>query len=491
MALATFLVHVAGNPHYGFFRDELYFIICGRHPAWGYVDQPPIAPLLAAATQVFGPSLLLERAIPALFAAGAVYATCLLVAEFGGAAFAQILASLAVFFAPVLMNFGMKISTDTIGLLLWPLAALYLVRIVKGGDEKWWLGVGAIVGLGLESKYSILYFALALIAAVLCTPDRRVLWSKWFAAGIILAVLISLPNFVWQATHGFPIVELLRNGQNGKNIVVGPAEFVTQQFLITNVFLSIIWLLGLAYLLMTPSIRFLGIAYLILIAAMIASHAKHYYPADIYPILFAAGAVWIEKMTTKRTWVRAFVVAASVVAGLVFAPFAMPILTESEFVPYSNAVFSALHVNKASVATENQKFGALPQDWADMHGWPELAQKVASVYDGLPAADRLQAFAFTQNYGEAAAIQFFAPRVPVLSGHNQYWVWGARGFSGNVVLDVGGDCGASAHLFRSSVHAATFSAPYVMPYEDNLPIMICRGIKVPLATLWPTLKHYE
>jgi len=429
--------------------------------------------------------------VPALFAAGAVYATCLLVAEFGGVAFAQILASLGVFFAPVLMNFGMKSSPDTIGLLLWPLAALYLVRIVKEGDAKWWLGVGAVVGLGLESKYSILYFALALIAGVLCTPYRRVLWSKWFAAGLILTVLISLPNLIWQGAHGFPIVELLRNGQNGKNVIVGPAEFIAQQFLITNVFLSIIWLLGLVYLLKTPAIRFLGIAYLVLVAAMIASHAKHYYPADVYPILFAAGAVWIEQMTTRRTLVRSLILAAGTAAGLVFVPFAMPVLSESTFVSYQNTVFSALHVNKASLATENQKFGALPQDWADMHGWPELAQTVASVYDGLPPADRAQAFAFTQNYGEAAAIQFFAPRVPVLSGHNQYWLWGPRGFSGDVVLDVGGDCGASSHLFRSSVHAATFSAPYVMPYEDNLPIMVCRGIKVPLTTLWSTLKHYE
>src|SRR5579871_2060836 len=204
-ALATLIVHLAANPHYGFFRDELYFIICGFHPAFGYVDQPPVAPLLAAGSQLFGHSLFLLRAVPAIFAAGGVYVTCQLVIELGGGAFAQILAALAVLFANVLMSFGMKVGPDMVGLWLWPLAALYVLRITTGGDPRLWVGAGAAIGVSLESKYSAVFFAAALIAGLGLTPQRRVLAAGWFAAGVAVAIAIALPNFIWQAAHGFPM----------------------------------------------------------------------------------------------------------------------------------------------------------------------------------------------------------------------------------------------------------------------------------------------
>ena len=169
-ALATLIIHLIGNPHYGFFRDELYFIICGFHPAWGYVDQPPVVPLLAASTQFFGHSLFAVRALCACFAAASVYTTCLLVIELGGGAFAEGFAALVAALTPVLMDFGMKLSTDTVGLWLWPLAALYVLRIVKGADPRWWLAVGAIFGIAIESKYSVILFAVAIVVALLLLP---------------------------------------------------------------------------------------------------------------------------------------------------------------------------------------------------------------------------------------------------------------------------------------------------------------------------------
>jgi len=156
-SIATFGLHLVGNPHYGFFRDELYFIVCGQHPQWGYVDQPPVAPLLAAGTQIFGHSLVLLRAVPGFFAAAGVYVACLLAAELGGGAFAEILAALVVFFAPVLMNFGMKISPDMVGLWLWPLATLYTLRLAKGANPRGWLAVGVAVGICLQTHLPFCY----------------------------------------------------------------------------------------------------------------------------------------------------------------------------------------------------------------------------------------------------------------------------------------------------------------------------------------------
>lgn len=492
-ALAMFVIHLAGNAHYGFFRDELYFIICGFHPAFGYVDQPPITPLLAAASQLFGHSLFLLRAIPALFAAAGIYVTCLLAVELGGGVFAQIVAALAYCFAGVLMSFGAKVGPDMVGLWLWPLTALYVLRIAKGGDPRLWLRAGAAIGVSLESKYSVIFFIVALLAGSALTPQRRILTSRWFLAGAFVAIAIALPNFIWQVVHGFPMLELLRNGQNGKNAVAGPGLYLFQQLLLTNLFLSPIWIIGLASLLLDRTARFLGYTYILLVALMIVAHGKHYYPADVYPIVIAAGGVPIERWTRRLLPVRILLVAAMIAAGLFFLPFSLPILSEQTMVDYSAYVARALHISKGSMATERHQSADLPTDWADMHGWPELTATVARVYDALPAAERSQAAIVTSNYGEAAAIDFFGESYglpPAISGHNNYWVWGTHGYSGNVVIDVHGDCGASDHLFRSARLAARSDPPWVISYEHDIPIMVCTGINVPLEKLWPKLRDY-
>jgi 4-amino-4-deoxy-L-arabinose transferase-like glycosyltransferase len=493
-ALVTLVVHLVGNPHYGFFRDELYFIICGFHPALGYVDQPPLVPLLAAASQIFGHSLFLLRALPALFAAAGAYVTCVLAVELGGGTFAQIVAALAFVFAGVLMSFGMKAGPDMAGLWLWPLAALYVLRIAKGGDPRLWLAAGAAVGIGLESKYSAGFFAAALVGGLLLTPQRRILWSWWFVAGALLAAAIALPNFLWQAHYGFPMLELLRNGQHGKNVVASPLLFLFQQLLLTNLFLSPIWIVGLFALLLrnTPA-RFLGLTYVILIALMIMLHGKHYYPGDVYPIVIAAGGVEIASWTRGRILPQALLAAAMVAAGLFFLPFSLPVLAERPMVDYAAFVGRALHVSKSTMATERHQSAALPTDWADMHGWPELVATVARVYEALPAGQRAQAAIVASNYGEAAAIDFFGSPYglpPALSGHNNYWLWGTRGYSGNVVIDVNGDCGASRHLYRSAELAARFNSPWVISYESNIPIMVCTGPAKSLSAIWPQLKDY-
>lgn len=490
--IAAFVFHLAANPHYGFFRDELYFIICGMHPQWGYVDQPPVAPLLAAASQLFGHSLFALRAVAALFAGASAYVICLLVLEFGGGTFAMVLAALAGTLCPVLAAFAMKVGPDMVGLWLWPLAALYVVRIIKGGSERLWLGVGAAIGMSLESKYSVLFFAAAMLAGLLLTPQRRILWSKWFVFGAALAVLIAAPNFLWQAANGFPMWELLRNGQLGKNVVLSPPAYVMAQFLITNPVLSLLWIAGLVWTLRSRELRFLGYGYLLLIALMIASHAKHYYPGDVYPIFFAAGAVYVEELTREIRALRYAAIAVAALAGIALLPYVEPILPEQVFLSFNKTV--GPKIGEGLTVTEHEKQTWMTQDWADMHGWPQLADTVTRVYAALPPADRSKAVIAASNYGEASAIEFFGAGrglPPVISGHNQYYLWGTHGYSGDVLIDVHGDCGASLHLFRSARRAATFSAPYIMPYEDGIPIMVCRGIREPLSRIWPAVKDYN
>ncbi|HEY8298543.1 MAG TPA: glycosyltransferase family 39 protein [Candidatus Baltobacteraceae bacterium] len=489
--VAAFLVHLVANPHYGFFRDELYFIICGLHPQLGYVDQPPVVPLLAAMTQLFGHSLILLRAVPALFAGACVYVTCLLVAEFGAASFAQILAALVVFFTGVLMSFGTKLSPDTVGLVTWPLLALIVVRLSNGADPRLWLAAGLVAGISIESKYSVVFFIAALALGLLLTPQRRLLFSRWAAGGALLAALIALPNFLWQWSYGFPMLALLEAGQNGKNVNVSPLLYLAQEAIITGVVLAVVWIAGLVWLLRTANFRFLGYAYLLLIAEMMIFHGKHYYPADVYPILIAAGAVVCERWTRASRIARYAAVAVVLIVGIALAPMALPVLPEATFVRYSASLSGALHISQTATQTERGRDeGALPGDWADMHGWPELAQTVKRVYEALPPSDRAQAVVLGDNYGGASAVEFFAPGIPVISVHNQYWLWGTRRYSGNVLVQMGGTCFASDHLYTSRTVVTTFHSRWAITSEQHLPIAVCRGIRKPLADVWKTSRAY-
>ncbi len=487
LASFTLLLHALGNPHYGFFRDELYFIICGRHPAWGYVDQPPLTPLLAAASQMFGHSLFLLRLVAALCAAATVYVTCLFVAEIGGGAFAAVLASICVTFAPVLCAFGMKVGPDMLEMPLWPLAALFVLRVVKGGDDRWWLAAGVAIGIAFESKYSVAYFAVALLLGLLFTRQRAAMATKWFWLGLLTAAVIAAPNVLWQSHYGFPMLELLRNGQMGKNVILSPSQYLGAQLLLLNPLLALPAVAGLILLLREPALRWLGYGYAILLVAMIASHGKDYYPAAVYSYIFAAGGCAIERWTSGRRALRPVVAAFAVLAGMLSLPRVLPILPVPSYIAYQK------FIHLAPSSQEHHRMRQLPQDYADMMGWTQMADVVASVYRSLPNMDRRRAAIFADNYGEASAIEFFgAPYAlpPVLSGHNQYFLWGPQGFDGSVLVKVGGDAAQLRTVFGSVQMVAFVHNPMGMAYEDQLPVFVCRHPRAPLSAFWPKVKNY-
>jgi hypothetical protein len=491
-ALLTLALHLVGNAHYGFFRDELYFIICGFSPQWGYVDQPPVVPLLAALTQLGGHSLFLLRAVPALCAAAGAFTTVLLVVEFGGGAFAQTLATVAYLGAPVLIAFGAKAGPDEMGLALWPLIALWLVRLVRGADPRWWLAVGTAGGIACESKYSVLFFFAALFVGLVLTPERRILRSRWALAGIALGALVVLPNFVWQARNGFPMWELLEAGQHGKNVIIGPLLYLVLEAAITNLFLAPLWIIGVVWLLRTPAFRFLGYTYLVLILEMIVLHGKHYYPADVYPIVIAAGAIPIAAWTARVPVLRVAIVAYAVVFALIELPVELPVLSETTFVAYQDAVLWRLTpLPRESLRTEHGDVPAIGSDYADMHGWPEFAAAVRRAYDSLPPAERAQTVIFAVDYGQASALRFFEPTLPVISGHNQYWLWGYGAASGQDVLELGGSCWKDDRYYTRAQPVAHYTTTLpVMPYENDLTFLHCHGLRVPIRTLWNDSKNY-
>lgn len=491
LAIACFVVHACANGNYGFFRDELYFIVCGDHPDWGYADQPALVPLLASwAHALSGDSVWLFRLLPALVMSATVAATAEFTRVLGGGRFAQTLAGIATLFAPIFLLEGTLFFTDMFQPLTWLALGWVLVKIEQSGDERWWLAFGAIAGFSLNTKYLIAFYLAALALALLFTPRRASLLRPWVWAGAALAAVLMLPNVLWQNAHGWPFLELGKAGANGKNLEMSPPAFFVQQLLQIGPLAALVWLAGLWASLVKPRFavaRAFPIAWLLLFAVFDANHGKPYYLAPIYPTLLALGADRIERWVAN-TAARAAALAVLVAQSIVIAPLTLPILPVETFLRYQSAIGFTPSVG------EKLKLAALPQYYADMFGWPQMAQKVAAVYWALPPADRARAVFYGENYGEAAAIDVFGRRLglpPAISGHNQYFLWGPQGHDGSVMIIIGGSTKHYDEVFASHTVAGHIDAAYAMPYETDKPIYVLRGLKTPLDRFWPSVKHYE
>jgi len=492
LGLATLAIHLVFNAGYGIFRDELYFIVCGDRPAWGYVDQPPLIPLLASWSHtLFGNFLVGFRLIPAL----ALSVTVALSAEFaravGGGRFAQWLAGLCVLFSPQFLAIGLLFTTDTFQPLTWLACGWFLVRLAKSGDERWWIPFGVVVGLSLLSKYAIAFYVVALGIGLLATPVRRSLLRPWLYVGAIIGAIVVLPNVLWQHAHGWPFLELGKAAVNGKNVALSPVAFFAQQLLVMGPLSAPVWIAGLWASSRRPKLavyRAFSIAYAVLFIFFVINHGKAYYMTPIYPTLLGIGAVVVESWLQSVRWRRAALISVAV-AGAVAAPMAIPVFSERAFIAYSTMLGLAPSVT----AAEHQKLGLLPQHFADQHGWPEMAAQVAAVYNRLPPADRAKAVFLGVDYGEAAAIDVFGRPLGLptaISGHNNYYLWGPQGHDGSVLIVLGPYWGELLSVYRQVEVAGEIDNPYAMPYETG-PIYVLRDPKVPFSFIWPRLKHYE
>ncbi len=493
LALTNFIIHLAFSLRYGFFRDELYYLACGQHLAWGYVDHPPLVGLLAKfSVAVFGSSLTAIRILPALASACTVFLTGCLAREFGGKRFAQILAAAAIFLAPAVLAFGSFFSMNAFEPLFWTLCALLLVALLKGRDPRFWLAFGAVVGVGALNKYTMAQFALALVLGLLLTPSRGVLRNKYVWLGGALALLIVSPNLIWQAHHHWAQFEIIRNARVFKNEPIGPLQFLLEQVLFLDPIAAPVWFAGLAWFFLAEEgkkYRALGWAFLAVLISDIALHGKSYYPLPAYPILMAAGGAALESFFAHRRRILAFAYVSLLIAsGLFTLPFGVPTLPVENFIAYMNFVPLA-----RPVRTERDATAELPQLYADMFGWPEMTATVARIYHNLPPAEQARCAILAGNYGEAGAIDRFglAYGLPkAISPHNNYFLWGPREYSGEVVILFGDRAEIIKQYFVEVQQVAVISNPYAMPGERNLPVYLCRKPVMPLAQLWPRLRYF-
>ena len=496
LVLLKLAIHLPLAGRYGYFRDELYFLDLGRHLDWGYVDCAPLIGLIAKVALWLGASLPVLRTIAALAGAGTVVLTVLIARELGGGRLAQALAGLAVIATPVLLATSSLLSMNAFEPLFWLGCAWVIARILRTGDSRLWLAFGVLAGVGLENKHSTLFFGAAVAAAVVLTPLRRELAKRWIWRGLALAALLFLPNLLWQAAHGFPTLEDLENvRRSGKNVVLPPLPFVRQQVMMISPLLAPLWIGGLVSLLVgrLRAFRALGVTYVALLTLFIAMHAKDYYVAPIYPVLMSAGAValerWLDRLswTRNRAWPRLLAAAWLVVCGAVVVPLVTPLLSPERLLAYRR--WLGVEVQRTEVAHE----GPLPQIFGDQFGWPELVAEVARIYRALPEAERADVCIFANNYGEAGALNLIGPVLglpTVISGHQTHFLWGPKGCTGEVLIVTQDDRESLERLFASVEEAGRHFHPWGMA-EENQPIWVGRGLKVPLDRLWPAVKHWN
>ena len=492
IAIADFVFHMLIANNYGYFRDELYYVVAGQRLAFGYVDFPPVIALLAALMGfIAGDSLVSIHIIPALAGAAIVFVSAMIAKELGGGKRAQILTAVAALFSA---SFAVSsiFSMDVLDMLWWTVLAYLLVRIIKSEnrDPKLWILFGLVAGIGLLTKLTIAFFLLALLIAFVLSSKRTYLKSPWLWLGVLIAFVILSPYVIWNYLNGWPTVDFFihHGGLNGG----GPVSFLVYQVLIAGILGFPLALIGLYFYFRSNLGRpfvVLGITFVILLIVFTLTNGKPYFFMGAYPFAFAGGAILIERAMGKKRLIWPAYLTGIFLIGIFLAPLYAPVLPPQTYVKYYGG-FSGV----ANGAAAQASVGAFPQYLGDRFGWNTMTATVAKVYDSLNASERAEACIFTSNYGEASALIILGKNYslpPVISGHNNYYIWGPGKCSGDVLIIVSPSLGNVRNYFNTVYIAANITCTYCMPDENNIPVVVAIGPTISLQSAWPSLKHFD
>jgi hypothetical protein len=486
LALADFVVHMIFAGNYGYFRDELYYIVSGtQHLSLGYVDFPPFIAYVAALLNLISKdSLISIHVVPALNEALLVFVTGMIARELGGGRKAQILAAISTLLSLDLLAFGSIFTPDSFDSLWWSLLAYLVIRIIKRKEPKLWILAGLVVGIGLLTKLTIFFFVAALFISFLAIPSStEYLRSKWIAVGGLLSVAFIIPMIYWNYVNGWPMIQFyldFRGDVSGG----GPLSFFITQLLGISILNVPIFAIGLYFYLTSKEgseLRALGLTYLLLYAFMTVLNMKTYYLMPIYPMLFAGGSILIERGSFARKGIiRRFgsipFIACLIVVAMLLAPLAIPILSPPTLIKY--------------YGESNYQASPLP----DRFGWSGMVTNLSKVYDTLPASEKSQACILTSNYGEASAVNFFGKSLGLpeaISGHNNYYIWGPDSCSGHVLLTVGFTFTAAQQSETNTTLLTTLTCQYCISYETSLPVYLLVNQTFSIASVWSQLRQYD
>jgi 4-amino-4-deoxy-L-arabinose transferase-like glycosyltransferase len=486
LALVRVLLHTLTNGLYGFHRDELATLDDARHLAWGYVAYPPLAPAVArVALELFGPSLPGLRLFAVLAQGAAMVLSGLMARELGGGPWAQGVAALAVAIAPISLIQGALFQYVGFDYLWWVVVAYCTLRLLRSENPRWWLGIGTAIGIGLLTKYTMAFCVAGLVAGVLLTSARRHLASRWLWGGAALALLIVVPNLLWQAQHGFVSLEFL-TAIHARDVAIGRTQgyLVEQLFVSASPFTIPLWIAGLGFYLLSWAgrpYRLVGWMYVVPFALLLVAQGRSYYLAPAYPMLIAAGAVaverWLASLRPLRAGlVRGVVAAALTVGGVLGLAFFLPVA------PVNSDLWnitSKLHDN-----------------FVEQIGWPELVDTTAAIYAATPAEERQRTAILTGNYGEAGAVNLYGPAAGLpaaISGVNSYWGRGYGDPPPSTLIVLGFRRDAVDRLFETCDLAGRVTNHYGVRNEesqDHPDIFVCRGPRQPWPDLWVELRRF-
>jgi hypothetical protein len=476
--LAAVLIAVSGR--YGYHRDELYFLACGRHLAWGYPDQPPLVPLIARLMSELAPASLVVLRLPAALASAVlVVLTGLLARELGGGRGAQLLAAASISVGALVMGAGHLLSTTTFDLPVWALLCWLIVRILRTGHDRLWLAAGLVTGVGLADSDLVAFLAAAVVAGLAISGPRRPFTSAWFYAGAVLALAMWVPYLVWQASHGWPQLAVARSIAAGSSGTSAPRWLLLpEQLVLISPYLAPVWITGLVRLFRDRSLRWcraLGVAYLVLAGLFLVTGGKPYYLGGMFPLLLAAGAgpavAWAGR---GRTRLRTGLISAAVALSLTAVPLILPVLPVTDL--------------------RSTPIVQLNYDAGETVGWPAYVREIAAVYGSLPVARRSSTVVLASNYGEAGAVAHYGPAAglpPAYSGQNAYWYWGPPPAAATAAVAVGFDratlagvCGRLRLAARLNNHLG------VADQEQGAPVWVCSQLRAAWAAIWPRLRDF-
>ena len=482
IALITVIAHWITGNRYGFHRDELATLEDARHLDWGFVAYPPVTPFFGRLSLIlFGTSLAGFRFFAAIAEAIAVILTGLMAREMGGGRRAQLIAAAAA--VPFCLAGGALMQYVSFDYLCWVLAAYFIVKLLKTGNPHWWLAIGASVGFGLQTKYTMGFFAIAMALAVLFTDARRYFKSKWLWYGVALSILIFLPNLIWQGRNHFVSLDFLRY-IHARDVRIGRTDhFLPQQLQLTVAGL-LIALAGLYFTLFTQDgkrFRMLAWMYVIPLAIFVIAKGRAYYLAPAYPMLYAAGSVWIEQHLSRlRNNAR------STIRALVWAVLVLDI-----------AIVGAIVLPVAPADSRWAKFAmTINEDFREEIGWPELVETIAKIRDSLPYEDRARLGIMAGNYGEAGAVNLYGPQygLPrVISGANSFWQRGYGNPSPKTLIIVGADLDDLQGEFASCRLAAHIWNRFGVRNEETSAhpnIFLCRALLKPWPEFWKDFRYF-
>ncbi|HEY4284993.1 MAG TPA: glycosyltransferase family 39 protein [Chthoniobacterales bacterium] len=483
LASGTIIAHFFIGDGYGFHRDELATLDDARHLAWGYIAYPPVTPFFGRLSlALFGTSLVGFRFFASLAAAGSIVLTGLIAREMRGGRMAQLIAAVASM--PFCLACGSLMQYVAFDYLCWVLTAYFVVRLINSGNPRWWLAIGAAVGFGMLTKYSILFFVAGIVIGVLATNLRSELKSKWVWIGAVCSVLIFLPNLWWQINHHFISLDFLRHIHERDVRIGRTKDFLPDQVLLT-LFGFPIAVAGLLYCWFSrDAVRFrvLGWMYVVPLLLFLLAQGRGYYLAPAYSILYAAGAVWLESqlMRMSRSSFRTAVVC---------------VITILLLVNVSVAAAVAL-----PIAPINSKWWAFASknngDLVEEIGWPDLVETIAQIRDRLPANERARVGILAGNYGEAGAVNLYGSnyRLPrAICGTNSFWARGYGDPSPEIVIVVGFSRKFAETYFDSFEMAAQSRNRYGVANEesrDHPEIFVCRGFRKNWPEFWKTFQRY-